>query len=99
MKIKLMIAAALGLTMLGGCAVYSTGYPPGGYYTYDYYGAWGYDGGGNGHGRHSGGGRSEPGNESGMYGSRGGGHGGGAGTRTAPVGRAERAHPDRRGAR
>jgi hypothetical protein len=58
MKIRLMIAAALGISMLGGCAVYSTGYPAGGYYYYD---TWGYDGGGYGHGRRSGGGRSEPG--------------------------------------
>ena len=78
MKIKLMIAAALALSALGGCAVYPA-YPPGGYYYYDTWG-YGYEGGGNyGHGRYSGGGRSEPGNESGMYGPRGGGHGGGGG--------------------
>lgn len=64
MKTMLMIAATLGVTMLGGCATYATDYP-GGYYLYD---MGGYDdGGGKGHHRRSGGGRSEPGNEAGMF--------------------------------
>lgn len=89
MKPILKITAALGLALLGGCATY-TSYP-GYYYDYGYYGAWGYEG---GDGRGSwgrGGGRSEPGNESGMYPARpsyerGGGHGGG-GSRGGEAGR------------
>ena len=60
------LAAALAVTMLGGCAGYSGGYWSDGYYYYDgYY----YDGGngGRGHGSKYGGGRSEPGNEAGMF--------------------------------
>lgn len=77
MKAKLMIAAMLGATWLGGCATFSTDYPPGGYYYYD---MWGYrDGGGKGHHGRSGGGRSEPGNEAGMYPARPGDSRGGAG--------------------
>ncbi|HEY8243812.1 MAG TPA: hypothetical protein VII68_10150 [Casimicrobiaceae bacterium] len=77
MKTLLMIAATLGASMLGGCATYVTAYPGDGYYYYDY--GWGYDGGG-GKSRHAGGGRSEPGNEAGMYGARpDGGRGGGGG--------------------
>lgn len=65
MKAILMIAATLGVTLLGGCATFATDYPPGGYYYYD---MWGYEsGGGIVHHRGSGGGRSEPGNEAGMY--------------------------------
>jgi hypothetical protein len=65
MKTMLMIAAALGATMLAGCATYATDDPSGGYYFYD---VWGSDGnGGKGHHRGSGGGRSEPGNEAGMF--------------------------------
>jgi len=63
MKTMLLIAAALGVTMLGGCATYtSDGYADG----YFVYGPWG---GHEGRDRHSrtGGGRSEPGNEAGMF--------------------------------
>jgi hypothetical protein len=85
MKTTMMIAAALGVTMLGGCASYSTDYPQGDNY---YYGGWGDDG---GYGqRHSGGGRSEPGNEAGMYPARPGdgrGGGGGGGSRGGEAGR------------
>ena len=63
--IVVLIAAALGVTLLGGCASYPGGY---GYYyePYGYY--YDYDGGngGRGHGSKYGGGRSEPGNEAGM---------------------------------
>ena len=82
MKKLMIIATALGASMLGGCAVVATP----GYYYYDdgyyYYDTWGYEGRGNGH--HGRGGRSEPGNESGWYPARpsdgrgGGGHGGGS---------------------
>ena len=65
MKTMLVIAAALGVTMLGGCATYATDYPPGGYFFYDMWGN--SDGGGKGHHGRSGGGRSEPGNEAGMF--------------------------------
>ena len=56
-----MLAAALAATMLGGCASYTAG----GYVSY--YDSWG-GGDGRDH-RHSrsGGGRSEPGNEAGMF--------------------------------
>jgi hypothetical protein len=75
MKTMLMIAATLVVTMVGGCATYATDYPPDGYY----YDVWGSDGGGGkGHSRSSGGGRSEPGNESGMRPGRGGDGRGGA---------------------
>ena len=67
MRTIILLAAALGVTMLGGCATYSSdGY-------YGYYDVWGYEGRGghdgrdHGHARRSGGGRSEPGNESGMF--------------------------------
>ena len=82
----MMLAAALGVTMLGGCATYADG-------SYGYYGGY-YDGyydrDGRGHHHRSGGGRSEPGNEAGMYpgrpgdgrgGSAGGSRGGEAGSR------------------
>ena len=65
MKTFVLITAALAVTMLGGCATYSSdGYSSGGYYFYDLWG----DNGGRDH-KHSrgGGGRSEPGNESGMF--------------------------------
>ena len=67
MKKLLLIAAALATTLAGGCATYSDGY--GGYS----YGPWVdgyyfYDGRGDGHHRsRTRGGRSEPGNEAGMY--------------------------------
>ena len=84
MKTMLMIAAALGVTMLGGCATYA----PGSYYYYD---VWGYDGGGGKGHRGSGGGRSEPGNEAGMFpgrpgDGRGGSVGGGGGSRGGEAG-------------
>lgn len=67
MKTMLLIAAALGVTMLGGCASYSAdGYSSGANYFYEPWG--GYDGrDGRGHRPRSGGGRSEPGNEAGMF--------------------------------
>lgn len=91
MKKVIALAAALGATLLGGCATYPDGYgyyAPYGYYYYgyDYYG----DGGG-GH-RHSrgGGGRSEPGNEAGMFpgrpGDGRGGPSGGGGSRGGEAG-------------
>jgi hypothetical protein len=65
MKTIVLIAAALGVTLLGGCTSY-----PGGYGYGYYYEPWdGYDGGNGGSGKgskFSGGGRSEPGNEAGM---------------------------------
>jgi hypothetical protein len=67
MKMIMALAAALGVTMLGGCASYSDGYYGGyygGYYDYGYYG---YDGRGGHHHHRGGGGRSEPGNEAGMF--------------------------------
>jgi len=61
MKKTALLGAALGVLMLGGCATYD-GYASGGWYE-----PWG--GGYDGRDRHSrsGGGRSEPGNESGMF--------------------------------
>ena len=83
MKVMLMIAAMLGVTMLGSCATYATGYPPGDYYFYE----WGYEGGGGkGQYRSSGGGRSEPGNEAGMYPARGGASSGGGPSRGGEAG-------------
>ena len=55
-----MLAAALAATMLGGCASYTAG----GYV--GYYDGWGGDVRDHRHSR-SGGGRSEPGNEAGMF--------------------------------
>ena len=62
MKTTTWLAAALGVLMLGGCATYD-GYASGGWYE-----PWGgvYEGRDGRHSR-SGGGRSEPGNEAGMY--------------------------------
>ena len=71
MKKILVVAAAIAVAALGGCATYYS--PPGGYYYYDY--GWGYDGRGYDH-RHDRGGRSEPGNEAGMYPARPDGRGG-----------------------
>jgi hypothetical protein len=87
-KVMLTITAMLVLTMLGGCATFATDYPPGGYYFYD---TWGYEvGGGKDHYGRSGGGRSEPGNEAGMYPARPGdgrgGPGGGGGARGGEAG-------------
>jgi len=68
MRTVVLLAAALAVTMLGGCATYSSdGYLSGGYYFYEPWG--GYDGRGGRDGRHSHfrGGRSEPGNEAGMF--------------------------------
>lgn len=66
MRTTLLLAAALGVTMLGGCASYS----PDGFYGYEAWGGYdargGNDGRDRGHAR-SGGGRSEPGNEAGMF--------------------------------
>lgn len=82
MKRLLLLAAVLGATLVGGCATYtSDGYggayyayePSDGYYVYEpwSYGYYGYEP-RRGDGRHAprygyGGGRSEPGNEAGMY--------------------------------
>jgi hypothetical protein len=90
MKTRLVVAALLGASALGGCATYYPyDYAPGYTYYYDYapgyyygYGGWGYDRGG--YDRHGRGGRSEPGNEAGMYpaypsGGHGRGYGGGGG--------------------
>lgn len=78
MKTMLVIAALSSVTMVGGCATYYvTDDPYGGYYVYD---LWGHDGGGGKGHRRSGGGRSEPGNEAGMFPGRpGDGRGGAAG--------------------
>lgn len=66
MRTIVLLAAALGVTMLGGCATYSSD----GYYGYGMWGGYesrgGQDGRDRGHTR-SGGGRSEPGNEAGMF--------------------------------
>jgi hypothetical protein len=62
MRKIMALAAALGVTMLGGCATYSDGYY-GGYYG----GYYDYEGRGGHHHSRGGGGRSEPGNESGMF--------------------------------
>ena len=67
MKKVMALAAALGATILGGCATY-----PDGYYYSPYYGVYDlgyydYDGGGGGRHHGRGGGRSEPGNEAGMF--------------------------------
>ena len=83
MKKIVTLAAALAVTMLGGCASYAPdGYFYGGWY--DAYYGWGGDGRDHRHSR-GGGGRSEPGNEAGMFPGRpgdgrgsGGGGGGGA---------------------
>jgi len=87
MRNIMLLAAALGVTMLGGCASYSDG-------SYGYYGGYYGDGYHDHDGRHghhrSGGGRSEPGNEAGMFpgrpgdgrgGNPGGSRGGEAGSR------------------
>jgi hypothetical protein len=78
-----LLAAALAATMVGGCAWYSGG----GYV--GYYDGWGGDGHGHRHSR-SGGGRSEPGNEAGMFpgrpGDGRGSPGGGGGSRGGEAG-------------
>lgn len=70
MKQATLLIAALGVAMLGGCATYSSDpyYRDGpwvGFGVYDGYG--GYDGRDRGRHSRSGSGRSEPGNEAGMF--------------------------------
>jgi hypothetical protein len=60
-----MLAAALAVTMASGCASYADGYY--GYGYYGWYDGWGGDGRDGRHSRSYGGGRSEPGNEAGMF--------------------------------
>ena len=62
MKKIVTLAAALAVMMLGGCATYTSD----GYYSYGWYDPWG-DGRDGRHSRSYGGGRSEPGNEAGMF--------------------------------
>ena len=63
MKTLLLIGAALAATMLNGCASYSSD----GYYVYEPWGVYEGRGGRDHHHPRSGGGRSEPGNEAGMF--------------------------------